>query len=332
MIGFEIRSHKLKQQQLLMSDSNIIKVRIKAITRETDLINSYDLRPVDGGELPAFKAGSHIDLHLAIGLLRSYSLMNAENERHRYVVGVARDRNSRGGSRFVLDKLSVGDVLDISPPRNLFPLYEEAPHSILIGGGIGVTPMVSMAQRLNDLGKSWTLHYAARSRADAAFVDALTVFDNVKIHCDDEQGGVLDITSIVDAAPAGAHLYCCGPAPMMSAFANATRDMDPNNIHVEFFSPIEEAAIEGGFLVELARSGKTLAVPAGSTILETLVNAGLSPVASCQQGICGSCQTVVLEGEPDHRDLVLTPEEQASNTTMMICCSGSKGKKLVLDL
>ncbi len=313
--------------------SDIIKLRVKAISWETDRIKAVELRGPESRELPKFTAGSHIDLHLPIGLARSYSLLNPQRERHRYIVGVARDRNSRGGSRYIHDDLKVGDVLPVTPPRNLFPIDEGAQWSILIGGGIGITPMVSMVQRLEELGRSWRLYYAARSRAEAAFLDRLGAYcEPVSFHFDDEEGGLLDVASIVASAPAGAHLYCCGPTEMLSAFTAATRSLDPARMHVERFSPAQDAATDGGFLVELARTGRTVAVPKGSTILETLRNAGIDPPCSCQQGVCGTCETRVLAGEPDHRDAVLTEEERRSNRTMMICCSGSKSSKLVLDL
>ena len=316
-------------------------MRLTSISWQTEHIRTYEFRAADGSDLPSFTAGSHIDLHLPNGLVRSYSLTNSQDERHRYVVGIARDRNSRGGSRYIHDQLKVGDVLKVTPPRNLFPIAEDASLSILIGGGIGVTPIVSMVGRLSDLGRRWRLHYASRSRAEAAFVDRLGEYgDAVDFHFDDEAGGFLDLDALIGDAsdrtpgqtPGQTHFYCCGPTPMLSAFTDATRDIDPACVHVEHFSPVEEVATEGGFLVELAKTGRTLAVPEGSTILETLRNAGLNPLCSCQQGVCGSCETTVLAGEPDHRDAVLSDEERAANDTMMICCSGSKSSRLVLDL
>jgi vanillate O-demethylase ferredoxin subunit len=310
-----------------------IKLRVKAISWETELVKAVELRSLDGSELPKFTAGSHVDLHLPIGLVRSYSLLNPQRERHRYVVGIARDRDSRGGSRYIHDDLKVGDVLPVTPPRNLFPIDETAETSVLIGGGIGITPIISMVQRLDELGRNWRLYCAARSRKDAPFIDRLVVYgDSVSFHFDNEAAGLLDVESIVAGAPAGAHLYCCGPTLMLSTFTAAARKRDPGCIHIERFSPADDAATDGGFLVELARTGRTLAVPKGSTILETLRNAGISPLCSCQQGICGSCETRVIAGEPDHRDAVLTADERKSNETMMICCSGSRSKKLVLDL
>ncbi len=316
-----------------MALSGNFKMRVTSISWETDHIRAFELRSPDGELLPPFTAGSHIDLHLPIGLVRSYSLINPQSENHRYVVGVARDRDSRGGSRYIHDEIRVGDVLPVTPPRNLFPIEESSTSSVLIGGGIGITPIVSMVQRLAEMGATWQLFYAARSRAEAAFLDRLEHYGNsVVFHFDDEAGGLIDLEAVVANGSEGAHYYCCGPTAMLCAFTDATREIDPGCVHVEHFSPVEDVASEGGFLVQLAKSGRTLAVPEGSTILETLRNAGMNPLCSCQQGVCGSCETTVLAGEPDHRDAVLTEEERASNATMMICCSGSKSSTLVLDI
>lgn len=309
-----------------------MKLCAMSVTWKSDAIRSIELRPVQEEPLPAFDAGSHIDLHLPTGLVRSYSLTNPQGERHRYVIGVGRDRASRGGSSYLHDQLRVGDILGVSPPRNLFKLAEDAPAAVLIAGGIGVTPTVCMAARLTELGRPWTLHYAVRSRSEAAFLPDLEGYgERLHLHCDDENGGVLDLKPIVASAPPEAHLYCCGPTPMMQAFGDLTRPLDPDRIHVEHFTPLESAAVEGGFLVELARSGRTVAVPHGSTILEALANAGFLLPNSCQQGVCGTCETRVLAGVPDHRDSIMTPSERAANKTMMICCSGSLSERLVLD-
>jgi ferredoxin-NADP reductase len=313
--------------------SQIMKLRVVAVAWKSEAVRSIELRSLEGGPLPVFEAGSHIDMHLPTGLVRSYSLLNPQGERHRYLLGVARERASRGGSSFIHDHLRVGDIVGVGEPRNLFKLNEAAPAAVMIGGGIGVTPLVCMAARLTELGRDWTLHYAVRSRGDAAFLPELERHgERLRLHCDDEQGGVLDLRPIVAAAAPGAHFYCCGPKPMMQAFGDLTRGVTPDRIHVEHFSPLESASVEGGFLVELARSGRTIAVPQGSTILETLTNAGLVLPSSCQQGVCGSCETRVLSGVPDHRDSILTEAERAANTTMMICCSGARSERLVLDI
>ncbi len=309
-----------------------LQVRVTSIQWKSESVRGVELRSPDGDELPAFDAGSHINVHLPNGLVRSYSLVNPPGERSRYVLGVAKDRSSRGGSVYMHEQLRVGEVLAISPPSNLFPLREDAP-AILIGGGIGVTPLLCMAARLDELGRDWTIYHAVRARSEAAFIDDLAPFgDRVHVHCDDEEGGVLNLAEIVAVSSPETHLYCCGPLPMMKVFGELTRDLDPSRVHVEHFSPIEDAAVQGGYLVELARSARTIAVPQGSTILEALANAGINVPSSCRQGVCGTCETAVLAGIPDHRDSILTPAERASNSMMMVCCSGSLSEKLVLDL
>ncbi|MGD9944306.1 MAG: 2Fe-2S iron-sulfur cluster-binding protein [Burkholderiaceae bacterium] len=317
----------------------LFPVQLRAIRYEADGVNTFEFRTTDGRPLPPFKAGAHIDLHLATGLVRSYSLCNSQDENDRYVVGVNRDRNSRGGSRLMHDTLKVGTVLQISAPRNNFPLNEAAPHSVLIGGGIGITPMLCMLRRLESLGQPWTLHYCARNRASAAFVDELTALQanskvgTLQLHFDDQANGqFLSLEKVVAESPEGAHFYCCGPLPMLAAYEAATAGLPSERVHVEYFTAKEAPSTSGGFVVELARSGKTVEVPEGKTILDVLLDAGVDVPYSCMEGVCASCETRVIEGVPDHRDLVLTKEEQASNKVMMVCCSGSKTPKLVLDL
>jgi tetrachlorobenzoquinone reductase len=308
-----------------------LRLRVKSATWEAPNITSYDLRPLEAGELPAFTAGAHIDLTLPNGLIRSYSLINPQAERQRYVIAVQKDRASRGGSKWVHENFRPGDVLTVSGPRNNFALNEAAPKSIFIAGGIGITPIMSMTERLSALGRDWELIYCARKRADAAFVDILK--GNVRFNFDEEPGGkMLDIAAVVRAAPPESHLYCCGPLPMLSAFEAVTADLPRERVHVEYFTAKEPPAVAGGFKVVLAKSGQEFVVPPGKTILDTLLDAGLDIPYSCMEGVCGTCETKVVEGTPDHRDLILTEEEHAVGKIMMICCSGSKSEKLVLDL
>jgi vanillate O-demethylase ferredoxin subunit len=308
-----------------------LQLRVKSATWEAPNIHTYDLRPLGSGELPPFTAGAHIDLSLPNGLIRSYSLVNSQSERHRYVIGVQKDRASRGGSKWVHDSLRPGDIVTVNGPRNNFALNEAANKSVFIAGGIGITPMMSMTQRLTSLNRDWQLVYCARTRADAAFVDSLK--GNVRFNFDGEPGGkMLDLAAVVRAAPADAHFYCCGPLPMLAAFEEATKQVPRERVHVEYFSAKEPPAVQGGFKVVLAKSGKEFTVPPGKTILDTLLEAGMDIPYSCMEGVCGTCETKVVEGVPDHRDLILTEDEHASNKTMMICCSGAKSEKLVLDL
>jgi ferredoxin-NADP reductase len=312
----------------------MMQVRVKRISYEAENINSYELVAPGGGDLEPFTAGCHIDLHLPNGMIRSYSLLNDQRERNRYVVAVDKDAASRGGSSFIHETVRAGDIITISHPSNNFALEENAAHSVLIAGGIGITPLLSMIRRLEALDRSWVLYYAARTRLAAAFLDELNAFRPsvhaiLHLHFDQETSGrMLDLPVIVKTAP----LYCCGPVPMLEAFEAATAHRPGDHVHVEYFKAREKPAAEGGFEVKLARSNRTIRVHAGKTILDAVLDAGIAASYACTEGVCGTCETRVIEGIPDHRDAFLSKEEQAANKTMMICCSGSKLPTLVLDL
>jgi tetrachlorobenzoquinone reductase len=316
----------------------MMQVRVKRISFEAETIHSYELVAPEGGDLPAFTAGCHIDLHLPNGMIRSYSLVNDQCERNRYVVAVNKDAASRGGSRFVHETVRPGDILTISQPRNNFALQESAAHSVLIAGGIGITPLLAMIRRLETLGRSWELFYAARTRPATAFLDELNALRpngpaNIHLNFDQESPGrLLDLAAIVKDAPKDAHLYCCGPVSMLEAFEATTADRPGDHVHVEYFKAREKPAVAGGFEVKLARSQRTIAVQVGQSILNALLDAGVAASYACTEGVCGTCETRVIDGVPDHRDLFLSKEEQAANKSMMICCSGSKSPTLVLDV
>ncbi len=310
-----------------------IEVRLTGIQYAARGINFFEFRRPDGALLPPADAGAHVDLHLPNGLIRQYSVTNPEAAQKRYVFGVKRTPDSRGGSKYIFDELHVGRLLKISPPRNHFALVEDAPHSVFIAGGIGITPIWAMVQRLTALGRSWELHYSCRSRDDTAFLDDLKDWTNVKLRFGEESAGsYFDLGGILRAALPASHIYCCGPLPMLSAFEGAITDVSSERVHVEYFEPKEAPNLEGGFVVQLARSGREFVIPAGKSILEVLRDAGVDVAYSCEEGICGTCETAVISGVPDHRDSVLTDKEHASNKIMMICCSGAKSEKLVLDL
>jgi len=313
--------------------SETLQVRVSGILSETPDILRVELTPLEG-DLPEFTAGAHIDLHLPGSVIRSYSLLNSQVDKQRYLIAVALEPQSRGGSRFIHEKLQVGDAIKISEPRNLFPLNESAPSSVLFGGGIGVTPMLSMATRLNALKRSWKLHYCCRTRSAAGFLGDLEKYgQHIGLHFDDEQVGFLDFGAAISSNP-GAHYYCCGPKQMMAAFQAAAeaQGVPHERIHIEYFQPPADLEPQGGFEIELATSKRVIPVPVGKTILQALQEVGISTTSSCESGICGECQVKVLTGIPDHKDFVLSEAEQASNKVMMICCSGSKSDRLVLEL
>jgi ferredoxin-NADP reductase len=266
-------------------------------------------------------------------LMRQYSLTVPDGGRQSYVVGIKRDPASRGGSKYIFDELKVGQRLQISEPRNNFELHERAVHTVLIAGGIGITPISAMVRRLADLARSWELHYSCRSRQDAAFFALLADKPEVRFHFDNENAGrFLDLAQIVKQSPADTHLYCCGPLAMLRVFEDAASSIPPQQVHVEYFTAKSPPSTAGGFVVQLARSGREFAIPAGQSILHVLRDAGLNIPCSCEEGVCGACETKVISGIPDHRDAVLTEAERAANKSMMICSSGSKSDKLVLDL
>ena len=311
-------------------------IRAQTIAHDVKLI---ELVATDGGALPMFSAGAHIDVHMQgqaplDDLTRQYSLLNSPSQSDRYLIAVAREPNGRGGSAYLHDALTVGDTLRISAPRCHFPLKEDAPYSVLVAGGIGVTPIWCMAQWLSEIGAPFEIHYAARTRGHAALLNEMTARapEALKTYFNLEGDPLMDLPTIVASAPSGSHFYCCGPIPLIEAYRAACATLPPERVHFEQFSAAAPVANEGGYTVELAKSGKAIAVAAGETILDALAREGIAMSYSCREGVCGSCETAVLAGTPDHRDAILTDAERAEGRTMMICCSGSLGAKLVLDL
>ncbi|WP_277978896.1 PDR/VanB family oxidoreductase [Sphingomonas phyllosphaerae] len=315
------------------------RIRVTGATGSAGAVAILDLLPDAGVILPPFVAGAHIDLHLTPDLIRQYSLLNDPADSGRYVVAVALDADSRGGSRHLHEQVSEGDVITVSAPRCHFPLIEDAAHSVLIAGGIGVTPLWAMAQRLRTLGRPFSFHFGARSAANAPLLNEIapvleglaTTFETV---FEADHGARLDLARIFAEAPAGSHFYACGPSGMLDAYVDAAEAAGVNDavVHLERFSGTGIAATGGGFTVELARTGGCYAVAQGSTILETLKAAGINIPHSCAEGVCGACEATVLDGVPDHRDEVLSDAEKAANRTMMVCCSGARSAHLVLDL
>ena len=320
--------------------AHMLNAFVHTLKFEAQDILSLELRPMAGNEFPAFEAGSHIDLHLPNGIVRSYSLLNDCRERHRYVVAVLKDKASRGGSRAVHEQLRIAMPLQISEPRNNFKLVETAAHSVLVAGGIGITPILSMVQRLHQLGCPFEVVYCARSRLSAAYVAEIEALaTQVHWHFDDEQGGPPDLQALLATRPGvganNTHYYACGPAVMLDAFERSCASLGYTHAHIERFQAVEVAPASDAqqtYTVELKRSGQVLTVMPGQSLLATLQAANIDCNTSCEEGICGSCETRVLEGTPDHCDSVLSPQEQASHKMMMVCVSGCKSSHLVLDL
>ena len=296
-----------------------------------------DLGAADGAALPAFEAGAHVDIHIAPGLVRQYSLCSDPADVSQYRLGVLKDPASRGGSVGVHDSLHEGREVQISVPRNLFPLQADARRSVLLGGGIGITPMIAMAHALHRQGAAFELHYCGRSRSRSAFLDELArapFAAEVFTHFDDEGDDQrLDLAAVLGSGTPGTHMYTCGPSGFMDWVIAGARQQGyaEDHIHKEYFQ-VEVDASGAAFEVVAARSDKTVQVAAGQTIVAALASVGIKVDVSCEQGVCGTCLCDVLEGDPDHRDVYLTEEEKQTNEQIVLCCSRARGKRLVLDI
>ncbi|MCY4427143.1 MAG: PDR/VanB family oxidoreductase [Halieaceae bacterium] len=307
-------------------------------TDETKDIVALELVSRSGDNLPPFTAGAHIDVQVPGGPVRQYSLCNEPGVGKTYALGILRDPVSRGGSLGIHEHVQEGSLLQVSEPRNHFPLDESAQHSILLAGGIGVTPILCMARRLSALEHSFEMHYCTRSSESTAFIESIaasTFGDKVHHHFDDGgQEQLLDIPGLLAAPRDGVHVYVCGPGGFMDAVLGAARTAGwpEEQLHSEFFSAeVGVKEDDGNFQIELAKSGKTVTVAADQTAVDALAAAGVDVPVSCEQGVCGTCLMTVLEGEPDHRDMYLTPDEQAANNQFTPCCSRSNTAVLVVD-
>lgn len=317
-----------------------IAVRVAGKQVEAVDICSFELVSSDGSLLPSFSAGSHVDVHLPGDITRQYSLCNDPAEVHRYLIAVLKDPATRGRSRSMHTHVSEGDILEISSPKNHFTLAHAAKRSLLLAGGIGITPILCMAERLHVSGAEFELHYCARSVERMAFRDRIQRSDfaqRASLHFDNgPEEQKLSIESLLARRPRdGTHVYVCGPQGFMDAVLSAARrhGWPEAQLHYEFFgASVRSAGTDGQFHVILASSGRSILVGKEQTVVRALTEAGVHVQTSCEQGICGTCLTRVLEGVPDHRDLFLTPDEQAANAQFLPCCSRAKTATLILDL
>lgn len=321
-----------------MSSVNL-QVRVARKAQEALDIVTLELVSADGRALPSFSAGSHVDVQLPGGITRQYSLCNDPKETHRYLIGVLRDPASRGGSAAVHDSLKEGDLLQISAPRNHFPLAHDAKQHLLLAGGIGVTPILCMVERLAITGAAFEMHYATRAPERTAFrarIAASSFADRVHFHYDNgDAAQKLDLNALLANPQAGTHLYVCGPRGYMDAVLGTARaaGWPESQLHYEFFgAEVTKSDNDAGFEIKLASSGRIVMVPKDQTVTQALAAAGVEVMVSCEQGVCGTCLTRVLEGVPEHKDSYLTPEEQAANDQFTPCCSRSRTPQLVLDL
>jgi vanillate O-demethylase ferredoxin subunit len=319
----------------------MLEVLVARKTLEAEGVAGFELVSAEGGELPAFSAGAHLDVHLPGGLVRQYSLCNPPGERHRYRIAVQREPQSRGGSA-AMHALAEGDRLRISEPRNHFPLAAGEAPALLVAGGIGITPLLCMAQALAARNAPFSLHCCSRTRARLAFADLLCappLAAHTRLHLDDGPGDQrFDPQAVLAACSPDTHLYVCGPAGFMDQVLDTARrgGWSEARLHREYFSApatsAPSATADGSFELLLQRSGRVVRVAADRTALQALQDAGVDVPSSCEQGICGTCLTPVLDGEPDHRDLYLTDGEHARNDCFTPCCSRARSARLVIDL
>jgi vanillate monooxygenase ferredoxin subunit len=313
-------------------------VKVARKKQEAQDIASFELVKADGSALPAFSAGSHVDVQVPGGLTRQYSLCNDMAERHRYRIAVLRDADSRGGSAAMHDRLKEGDTLTISAPRNHFPLVH-AHRVLLFAGGIGVTPLLCMAQRLATTGGEFDLHYCTRSPSRTAFRDEIVAAswsDRVHFHFDDgDAAQKLDLDAVLRQPQPGTHVYVCGPTGFIDWVVKTAErcGWGKDQVHVEFFGAArQDTTGDKPFQVKIASSGAMVEVPADKTVVQALQAHGVEILTSCEQGVCGTCITRVLQGECDHRDLYFTEDEKAKHDQFTPCCSRAKSPLLVLDL
>lgn len=316
-------------------DEQDLRLRVTSMTWESEGVLSVTLRRPDGAELPAWAPGAHLDLILPDVITRQYSLCGSPADRHSWRIAVLREPVSQGGSQAVHERLRPGDIVDVRGPRNNFAL-EDAAQYLFIAGGIGVTPLLPMIEQAAAGGAGWRLIYGGRSRASMAFLDELAQYgDAVEIQPEDEVG-LLDLATLLRSPAADTLVYCCGPEPLLAAVEEHCAPWPSGTLHVERFKPkpLDPAEVgeETTFEVVCEESGITLTVPPGKSILDVAEEAGLNPPSSCREGICGTCETWVLEGTPEHRDSILTDEEREASESMMICVGRSRTAQLVLEL
>ena len=310
-----------------------LQARVRAMRWEAPGVLSLELSAVDGALLPPFEPGAHVDLRLPDGTLRQYSLCGDPSDRSHYRLGI---RAVGGGlsSTFVHRKLRPGELVTVSAPRNNFSL-EDAGRYIFVAGGIGVTPLIPMMRQASAQGRPWTLLYCNKRDSDAPFLEEIRALGgDISLHSS-EAGTRLDVKTQLAAVKTGAMVYCCGPEGLMMAVEEATAAWPQDAVRFEWFAPRSQATegASGSFEVVCNVSGLTLTVPEGRTVLDVLNDAGIEVPCSCQQGICGTCETRIVSGEVEHRDSILSSAERAANQTMMTCVSRAKaGSRLVLDV
>lgn len=317
----------------LMTTRDVASLRVHRKSVTADGVVTLELVAADGGRLKDWTPGSHIDLVLPTGMTRQYSLCGDRWDPHRYRLGVLREPAGRGGSAYVHDELDVGDRVGVGGPRNNFPLVP-SPEYLFVAGGIGITPLLPMVRQAELLGARWRLLYGGRHRRSMAFLPELEPYgDRVLVRPQDEHG-LLDLAAFLGDPRPGVKIYACGPAPLLDAIERVCATWPPHAVRTERFVGDDSAAPvrTTPFEVELARSGVSVTVPAGTSVLDAVAGVGVEVLSSCRQGTCGTCETTVLAGRPEHRDAILEDHERAADDCMFVCVSRSLSARLVLDL
>lgn len=309
------------------------KFKLTKIQYGAEEISLFELTPLDQSPLASISAGSHLDIRLSNGDIRQYSLITPLCNAQQYCIAVKRDTNGRGGSLWLHDKVRVGDIVELSEPRNNFALNASQAPVILLAGGIGITPLYSMYHELKNQGRNVELHHWSHSTAQCLFHQELSTQTDVHLYISEEAAQRPSVTDIAQQSTADTEIYCCGPARMINALDEITPQLGAQRVYVERFQAEAPASTDtDSFTVVLAKSGKEVSVAAGQSILDALRDEDIDVMYSCEQGLCGACEQIVLEGDPIHQDSVFSPEEHISNNTIMICCSTSASSRLVLDI
>ncbi|MEU8798366.1 PDR/VanB family oxidoreductase [Spirillospora sp. NPDC048819] len=316
-----------------MDQAAAVRLRVTDKTPVADGVVTLTLARPDGRRLPDWTPGSHVDLVLPGGLTRQYSLCGDRWDARSYRVGVLRERDGRGGSAFVHDELREGDAVGIGGPRNNFRLAP-AERYLFIAGGIGITPLLPMIVQAELLGIEWRLLYGGRTRSSMAFLDELRPYGGKVAVMPEDEHGLLDLDAWLPDPSAGTKVYCCGPGGLLDAVERRCAAWPAGHLRTERFVAAARAlgTADGAFEVELRRSGRTLSVDRNQSLLQALGDAGVPVLSSCRQGLCGTCETTVLGGVPDHRDSLLDDAERAAGDCMFVCVSRAAGERLVLDL
>ncbi len=315
----------------------MIYTRVADIRDEAEGVKSFRLIADDGTALPNFTPGAHVDVHLGPNLVRQYSLCNGPEDRDHYLIAVKREPQSRGGSARLHAVIKTGDVLEISEPRNNFPLATNASEHVLLAGGIGITPLLSMAKHLEKDNAKYRLHYFTRSEQGTAFHAQLATAPyqrRTDLHVGLEPDELARrLPDVLGPATASRHVYLCGPAPFMDLVRRIAGDAGwaTDHVHLEYFGAVPGAAPNAAFEVELAQSGETFAVGPDQTLLQALRAHGLTVESDCEQGTCGTCASMVVSGEINHRDQFLSDDQKEEGQIILPCVSRAKGR-LVLDL